>query len=402
MAFLFQPPIFGNYILPAIHMNVPTTPIVLPQFTITPFQLLQVYRPVFSPPIRIKVMYHRAGTVLASNDACYNYPPARETVLGNLSWWSEQHGIGDKAYTRRCTLYLTRSCRSILTISPIDGPVSPPDLVKKVSFGDMTAPYFHTLMMDTVTNNYGAFILVDNNSTDNTHPAPPVTRQPSPSSTSSTDAINTNAPEPSKTGDNTTLPSAMDLFITAQEPFAHHPLKAKSFPSALGNSPDKPPGDAKPLVPLPPVSQLEFDLIVHDPCHDSTLTGSWDPLPTPLSIPLNTSRVHLLNLLREKLPVVEASSKNRLSRQVRRPKLISATLYWTYGGKIYPLGPSDKEWHYRDLVTKTDIMAHSELEWFLLKEMMASSRGALKCYISVRGEHLPAKKTSGWWFKNSA
>ncbi|KAJ0140574.1 Uncharacterized protein HZ326_16554 [Fusarium oxysporum f. sp. albedinis] len=40
-------------------------------------------------------------------------------------------------------------------------------------------------------------------------------------------------------------------------------------------------------------------------------------------------------------------------------------------------------------------MARSELEWFLLKEMMASSRGALKCYISVRGEHVPAKKTSG-------
>ncbi|TVY65219.1 hypothetical protein Focb16_v015886 [Fusarium oxysporum f. sp. cubense] len=181
----------------------------------------------------------------------------------------------------------------------------------------------------------------------------------------------------------------MDLFITAQEPFAHHPLKAKSFPSALSNATDKTSGDARPLVSLPPVSQLEFDLIVHDPCHDSTLTGSWDPLPTPLSIPLNTSRVHLLNLLRDKLPVVEASSKNRLSRQ-------------TYGGKIYPLGPSDKEWHYRDLITKTDIMARSELEWFLLKEMMASSRGALKCYISVRGEHVPAKKTSGWWFKNSA
>ncbi|KAF5709633.1 hypothetical protein FMUND_9964 [Fusarium mundagurra] len=234
MAFLFQPPIFGNYILPAVPMNAPTTPVILPQFTITPVQLVQVYRPVFSPPIRIKVIYHRAGTVLASNDACYNYPPARETVLGNLTWWSEQHGLG-KAYTRRCTLYLTRSYRSILTINPIDGPVSPPDLVKKVSFGDMTAPDFYTLMMDTVTNNYGAFILVDhgyvpikilaqqpdndqstprsgnpndttdsnqNNSTDNT----PAAREPLPSSTSSTVAINTNAPEPSKIGNNSTVP----------------------------------------------------------------------------------------------------------------------------------------------------------------------------------------------------
>ncbi|KAF4334842.1 hypothetical protein FBEOM_11327 [Fusarium beomiforme] len=193
----------------------------------------------------------------------------------------------------------------------------------------------------------------------------------------------------------------MDLFITAQEPFAHEPLKAKTFPQALNNKSGKATSHAAPLAPHPPVTNLEFDLIVHDPCHDSSFTGSWDPRPTPLSIPLNTSRVHLLNLLREKLPVAEGSNKNRRSRQIRRPKLISAVLYWTYGGKIYPLGSSDKEWHYRDLVTKTDLMARSELEWFLLKEMMASSRGALKCYISVRGETLPAKKSSGWWFRNS-
>ncbi|PNP86289.1 hypothetical protein FNYG_00517 [Fusarium nygamai] len=99
----------------------------------------------------------------------------------------------------------------------------------------MTAPDFHTFMMDTLTNNYGAFILVDhgyvpikilaqqpdndqstprsgnsndttdsnqNKSTDNT----PAAREPVPSSASSTDAINTNAPEPSNTGDNTTVP----------------------------------------------------------------------------------------------------------------------------------------------------------------------------------------------------
>ncbi|KAH7158883.1 hypothetical protein DER46DRAFT_686047 [Fusarium sp. MPI-SDFR-AT-0072] len=239
MAFLFQPPIFGNYVLPIVPMNVPTTLVVPKQVAITPVQLVPVYRPVFPSPIRIKVIYHRAGTVLASNDACYNYLPPRETVLGNLSWWSEQHGLGDKAYTRRCTLYLTRSNRSTLTVKPIDGPVSPPDLVKKVSFGDMTALDFQTMMMDTATNNYGAFILVDhgyvpikilaqqtdndqntppsrnsndttdgnqNNSTDNTQPAPPVVSQPSPSPASSTDAINTNAPEPSNTGDNTTIP----------------------------------------------------------------------------------------------------------------------------------------------------------------------------------------------------
>ncbi|KAF5548385.1 hypothetical protein FMEXI_4735 [Fusarium mexicanum] len=252
MAFLFQPPIFGNYLLPTVYMSVPTTPVILPQFTITPVQLLPLYRPVFSPPIRIKVIYHRAGTVLASNDACYNHPPARVTVLGNLTWWSEQHGLGN-AYTRRCTLYLTRSYRSILTINPVDGPVSPPDLVKKVSFGDMTAPEFHTLMMDTVTNNYGAFILVDstppsgnsndtadsnqNSSTDNTPPAPPVARQPSPSSTSSTDAINTNAPEPSNTGDNTAVPESAKP-ETDTTPAATDPEPAPKMPKVASVEPD--------------------------------------------------------------------------------------------------------------------------------------------------------------------
>ncbi|KAJ4029756.1 hypothetical protein NW761_009766 [Fusarium oxysporum] len=221
MAFLFQPPIFGNYVLPIVPMNVPTTLVVPTQVALTPVQIVPVYRPIFSPSIRIKVIFHCAGTVLASNDACYNYLPPRETVLGNLSWWSEQHGLGDKAYTRRY------------------GPVSSPDLVKKVSFGDMTALGFQTLMMDTATNNYGAFILVDhayvpikilaqqtdndqstprsgnsndntdsnqNNSTDNTQPAPPVARQPSPPPDSSADAVNTDTPGPSHTGDNTTTP----------------------------------------------------------------------------------------------------------------------------------------------------------------------------------------------------
>ncbi|KAF5604950.1 uncharacterized protein FSUBG_6679 [Fusarium subglutinans] len=269
MAFLFQLRIFGNYILPTVYMNVPTTPIVLPQFTITPVQLLPLYRPVFSPPIRIKVIYHRAGTVLASNDACYNHPPARATVLGNLTWWSEQHGLGN-AYTRRCTLYLTRSYRSILTINPIDGPVSPSDLVKKVSFGDMTTPEFHTLMVDTVANNYGAFILVDhgyvpikimaqqtdndqstppsgnsndtadsnqNNSTDNTPPAPPVARQPSPSSTSLTDVINTDAPEPSNTGDNTAVPESAKP-ETDTTPAATDPEPAPKMPKVASVEPD--------------------------------------------------------------------------------------------------------------------------------------------------------------------
>ncbi|KAF5630385.1 hypothetical protein F52700_7285 [Fusarium sp. NRRL 52700] len=265
MSFLFQPPIFGDYILPVVPLIVPTTPVILSQFTITPVQPVRLYRPVFSPPIRIKVIYHRAGTVLASNDACYNYPPARETVLENLSWWSEQHGLGDKAYIRRCTLYLTRSYRSILTINPMDGPVSPPDLVKKVSFGDMTAPDFHTLMMYTVTNNYGAFILVDhgyvpikilaqqtdddqstprsgnsNDTTESSQNKSTGNTRPSPSSNSSTDATNTNAPEPLNPGDNIALPdpvaseSDTSPAATNTEPAPKMPKVASVEPHGTG------------------------------------------------------------------------------------------------------------------------------------------------------------------------
>jgi hypothetical protein len=204
----------------------------------------------------------------------------------------------------------------------------------------------------------------------------------------------------------------MDLCITAEEPFAYEPPKTKPFApvsppltraetrntSASGRS-----GSPTSLPTLTEAAQLEFDLIVHDPTNDSSLTHPWDLPQTSLRIPLDTSRVHLLTLLRERLPVPESSNtKSRRARSIRRPKLIAATLYWTFHGSILPLGPSDKEWHYRDLITKTDIMARTELEWFLLKEMMASSGGALKCYIAIRGEALPTKKTTGWWFGSTA
>ncbi|KAF4447637.1 hypothetical protein F53441_8841 [Fusarium austroafricanum] len=191
----------------------------------------------------------------------------------------------------------------------------------------------------------------------------------------------------------------MDLCITAEEPFACEPPRSKSFPSPDDKTSTA--GSPAPLAHTSPVSKLEFDLIVHDPSNDSALTYPWDLPSKPLSIPFDTSRVHLLTLLREKLPVPEASNKSRLGRHVRRPKLAAAMLYWTYRGTILPLGPNDKEWHYRDLVTKTDVMTRSELEWYLLKEMMASSGGALKCFIAIRGEALP-DKISGWWFGGNA
>jgi hypothetical protein len=205
----------------------------------------------------------------------------------------------------------------------------------------------------------------------------------------------------------------MDLCITAEEPFAYEPPKTKPFApvsrSTTGSNPphktstSRPFGSPTPLAPILPASKLEFDLIIHDPSNDSSLTHPWDLPSTPLRIPLDTSRVHLLTLLREQLPVAETSTnKGRRSRPIRRPKLIAATLYWTFRGTILPLGPSDKEWHYRDPITKTDILGRTELEWFLLKEMMASSGGALKCYFAIRGEALPARKTTSWWFGNSA
>ena len=97
----------------------------------------------------------------------------------------------------------------------------------------------------------------------------------------------------------------MDLCITAEEPFAYEPPKTKPF------APVSPPltraetrntstsGSSRSPAPLPTpteASDLEFELIVHDPANDSALTYPWDLPQTSLRIPLDTSRVHLLNL----------------------------------------------------------------------------------------------------------
>ncbi|RGP76017.1 hypothetical protein FLONG3_5408 [Fusarium longipes] len=204
----------------------------------------------------------------------------------------------------------------------------------------------------------------------------------------------------------------MDLCITAEEPFAYEPPKTKPFmpvsPSLTRAETRNTSTSGRSATPTSPstvaeAGELEFDLIVYDTDNDSSLTHPWDLPQTSLRIPLDTSRVHLLTLLRERLPTLESpNNKSRRARSARRPKLITATLYWTFRGSILPLGPSDKDWHYRDPITKTEIMARTELEWYLLKEMMASSGGALKCYIAIRGEALPTKKTTGWWFGSTA
>lgn len=176
----------------------------------------------------------------------------------------------------------------------------------------------------------------------------------------------------------------MDLCITAQEPFAYESPKTKPFTPIPSSTPMKPSN-------APPPKFLTFNLLIHDPAADSSLTHPWETPEHPLTIPLSTTRTTLLTLLRGHLP-----------RKTRKhPKLVAVTLYWTYRGDILPLGPDDREWHYRNAITKTDLLDRTEQEWFLLKEMMASSDGALKCYLGIKGEETgwaANRKKGGWWF----
>lgn len=168
MAFYFQPPIFGNYLLPPAPRVVPSTLVVtLPQYTVPLYVqpapvVVPVPRYITTPTTRIKVIFHRAGTILGSNDAYYNYIPSRDAVLGNVAWWSKGHGLGDRAYSGQCTLYITQSHLSTLHILPGTGPVMPLDIVRKLSFTEQLPPgEFESLMSQIATNGYGAFIVVD-------------------------------------------------------------------------------------------------------------------------------------------------------------------------------------------------------------------------------------------------
>lgn len=197
----------------------------------------------------------------------------------------------------------------------------------------------------------------------------------------------------------------MDLCITAPEPFncsppgsrsrssttpTSSPYRTHHSPGSAITTTTSSPAALTQLPPVPPPKDLEFDLVIYDPSNDSSLTHPWDLPQQPLRIPLATSKSQLLQVLRTHLPY----GKDR----IRRPKLAAVTLYWTFRGMILPLGPNDNEWHYRNPITKTDLLGRAEMEWFLLKEMMASSGGALKCYLVIRGEIVPVKKTGTWWF----
>ncbi|KAH7149780.1 hypothetical protein B0J13DRAFT_274690 [Dactylonectria estremocensis] len=220
----------------------------------------------------------------------------------------------------------------------------------------------------------------------------------------------------------------MDLCITAQEPF--EPPKPKPFTPVARASPSphrlhplSSPSSSSPRQQRSKPtgllsSHLEFDLVVHDVANDSSLTHPWDMPETPLRIPLDTTKAQLLSLLRARLPdhsstSLDTTSSNTTSSSRRRaaarhPKLAAVTLYWTFRGSILPLGLGDDSWHYRNPITKTDLLGRSELEWFLLREMMAASDGALKCYLAIRGEAPAAprntvvsRNTGFSWFRTS-
>ncbi|KPM45784.1 hypothetical protein AK830_g832 [Neonectria ditissima] len=244
----------------------------------------------------------------------------------------------------------------------------------------------------------------------------------------------------------------MDLCITAQEPF--EPPKSKPFAPVTRASPTPTPttsphrlhplatanitttasstnivpsswpavaASSSPLTPLPdsgPSSHLEFELFIYDADNnDSSFTYPWDVPASPLCIAANTTKAQLLTLLRAHIPApatacdaiappesvsASASVRRRGNAPVRRPKLTQVVMYWTFRGTILPLGPDDADWHYRNPITKTDLLRRSEDEWFLLREMMAASGGALKCYLSIRHEMPVAKKTGySRWFGGS-
>lgn len=163
MSYYFQPPLVG---LPACFY--PATPLY---YQLAPV-LLPLPRTTIVPCIRIKVIFHRAGIVLGSNDAVYHTPPSRETLLGNLAWWSKNHGLGDRVYSGQATIYLTSSLLSTLSILPETGVVRPSNTVKTVSLAEQHSVWqFETMMSEIGTRNLGAFIVVDVGAFDQFHGA---------------------------------------------------------------------------------------------------------------------------------------------------------------------------------------------------------------------------------------
>ncbi|KAJ3523876.1 hypothetical protein NM208_g12286 [Fusarium decemcellulare] len=136
-------------------------------------------RTVVLPTISIKVIFHRAGTILASNDVYYDSPPSRNTILANLSYWSQGHGLGDRVYSGQATLYLTSSFLSTLTILPGTGPVRPAHAVRTMSLAEQTSVWeFEAIMAQIPTRGLGAFLVVDMQGPRNNQNPPPESNPP--------------------------------------------------------------------------------------------------------------------------------------------------------------------------------------------------------------------------------
>ncbi|CAM1509354.1 Fc.00g030930.m01.CDS01 [Cosmosporella sp. VM-42] len=166
----------------------------------------------------------------------------------------------------------------------------------------------------------------------------------------------------------------MDRCIT-QDPFTFEAPKGKPFASIIAESSATP-------------ETLEFNLFIHNPSAESSLTPSWDVPDLPLRVSRATRLDTLLVTLRSKLP----PSPNRPKRPL---KLAGATLYWTYRGDIVPLQADEKDWYYKNAFIKSDLLGRTELQWYDMKEMILASEGALKCYLAIRGEE---EMRRGWWF----
>ncbi|KAI8715694.1 hypothetical protein NCS52_01077700 [Fusarium sp. LHS14.1] len=163
MSYYFQPPLVGLpvYFYPATPLYYQLAPVLLP-----------LPRTTTIPCIKIKVIFHRAGIVLGSNDAVYHTPPSRETLLGNVAWWSKNHGLGDRVYSGQATIYLTSSLLSTLSILPETGVVGISNTVKTVSLAEQHSVWqFETMMSEIATKNLGAFIVVDVGAFDQFHGA---------------------------------------------------------------------------------------------------------------------------------------------------------------------------------------------------------------------------------------
>lgn len=171
MSYYFQPTLFAYplYFCPASPLYWQLAPVLLP-----------LPRTAIIPCIRIKVIFHSAGTVLGSNDAVYHTPPSRETLLGNLAWWSKSHGLGDRVYSGQASLYLTSGLLSTLSILPETGVARPSNTVRVVSLAEQHSVWqFENMMSEIGTRNLGAFIVVDVGAFDQIHQQqnPPATNR---------------------------------------------------------------------------------------------------------------------------------------------------------------------------------------------------------------------------------